>query len=187
MHDHLMSYLDEHDNRALWRRMSAEVMALPDDASLSDRPELLARHEAGHAAAMVALGGTLIRIAFGDPDGVTGCAAHTTGTVKVGDAPDDFEWGAAVVKWAAPLAAGTLAGASGDLTAIRDLGRPYLVDRDASSAFAGARFIVERDQALIDALAAAFLARGDLNADELSAIVAEQRDAPARTGRGISS
>lgn len=126
------------DNVTLWRRLSAQAMKDPG-AVLPPRSRALARHEGGHAAAAVALGGVLIGITLSIDGG-----GECTAAIPIGSRADDAQWAQAVFLWAGPLAAGTLAGAYTDLAKIRALGRRYLVDRGKYSAFTAARLIVER-------------------------------------------
>lgn len=147
------------DNRAYARALFAEVRANPTAVLTHDRPRL-ARHEAGHAAAYIACGGTVTHIGSHVAHGTVG---HQRG--------DDGAWCSAVMLWAGAMAAGTMVGAQEDLVKIGDLGRVYLLGRDESSAFAGARFIVQRDAALIDAIAAELLDRGSLDAADVARIL----------------
>jgi len=121
------------DNAAYFHRLAKRARKHPAAGLLSGSPQL-ARHEAGHAAAAVALGGTVLDLS----------ERYCLAALKVGSRGDDAQWVKAVFWWAGCLAAGTLAGAYDDLVSIKALGRQYLTGRDEYSAFHAARLIVNR-------------------------------------------
>lgn len=149
------------DNAAYFHQLAKRARKHPA-AVLPAGSRELALHEGGHVAAALALGGRVDRLG----------ERYCTATIHVGTRPDDVAWASAVFLWAGALAAGTLAGAYDDLAAIKALGRCYLVDRDDCSAFAGARLIIGRHKATIDAIAEHFVINGAVDEDTLTELTA---------------